>query len=56
VTFKQDAKQASGLFVSFYGADPGFAFMSLGPTNVHPRALKQGERLEGKYVIAVSEA
>ena len=44
VTFEQDAKQANGLFVSFYGAEPNFAFMSLGPTNLHPRALKQGER------------
>jgi Methane oxygenase PmoA len=55
VTFEQDAKQAHGLFVSFYGAEPDFAFMSLGPTNLHPLALKQGERLEGRYVITVSE-
>jgi hypothetical protein len=52
VTFEQ----ANALFVSFYGAvEPGFAFMSLGPTNLRPRTLKQGERLQGRYVITVSD-
>jgi hypothetical protein len=55
VTFQQDAAQANALFVSFYGGQPDFAFMSLGPTNLHPRALQQGEQLEGSYVINVSE-
>jgi hypothetical protein len=41
--------------VSFYGGDPDFAFMALGPTNLYPRSLKQGERLEGTYVITVAD-
>ena len=55
VTFQQDANQANALFVSFYNAEPYFAFMSLGPTNLAPRSLKKGERLEGKYVIRVAD-
>lgn len=55
VTFEQDAKQANGLFVSFYGGDPDFAFMALGPTNLAPRALNRGDRLEGVYIIEVAD-
>lgn len=55
VKFEQDAKQADVLFVSRYGGDPDFAFMALGPTNLHPRNLKQGERLEGTYLVTVAD-
>ena len=43
------------LFVSCYGAGGAFAFMSLGPTNGQPRALKEGESLEGTYVVTVAD-
>lgn len=59
IRFEQDAQQANALFVSTYeGAPPyapggpGFAFMSLVPI---PCDLKQGESLEGTYVITVSD-
>lgn len=59
VMFEQDAEQANALFVSTYEGDPpyepdgpGFAYMCLVPT---PRDLKQGESLEGRYVITVSD-
>ena len=55
VRFEQDAKQANVLFVSFYGPGDGFAFMSLGPTNRAPRALKKGESLDGTYVVTVAD-
>jgi hypothetical protein len=55
VKFEQDVKQANALFVSFYGGDPDFAFMALGPTNLQPRSLKAGERLDGTYVVTVAD-
>jgi hypothetical protein len=55
VRFGQEAKQANVLFVSCYGAGGAFAFMSLGPTNGQPRALKEGESLEGTYVVTVAD-
>jgi Methane oxygenase PmoA len=55
VRFEQDANQANALFVSFYGGDPDFAFMALGPTNLSPRALKKGQCLECAYVITVAD-
>jgi hypothetical protein len=56
VTFKQDVKQKNALFVSTYEADPYFAFLSLGPTNLDPRHLNQGERLEGTYSVTVADS
>jgi hypothetical protein len=53
VKFEQDAKQANALFVSSYGAGT-FAFMSLGPANRQPCVLKNGERLDGTYVVTVA--
>jgi len=55
VTFEQDAKQKNALFVSFYGGNPDFAFMALGPTNDAARTLQQGDRLAGKYVVTVAD-
>jgi hypothetical protein len=55
VRFEQAAKQANVLFVSCYGPGGAFAFMSLGPTNGQPRALKEGESLEGTYVVTVAD-
>jgi hypothetical protein len=55
VRFEQDARQANALFVSRYGPGDAFAFMSLGPTNLTPRALAKGERLEGAYVVTVTD-
>jgi hypothetical protein len=55
VTFQQDAAQANALFVSFYGGNPDFAFMALGPTNLQPRTLAKGEHLDGTYVVTVAD-
>jgi hypothetical protein len=55
VRFEQNAQQANVLFVSRYGPDGAFAFMSLGPTNGQARALKEGESLEGTYVVTVAD-
>ena len=55
VTFEQDPSQANALFVSFYGSGPDFAFMSLGPTNLHPLTLKQGQSLQCRYVVTVAD-
>lgn len=55
VTFAQDAQQANALFVSFYGGNPDFAFLALGPTNLQPRTLAQGERLDGTYIVTVAD-
>lgn len=54
VTFAQDTAQANALFVSRYGGDPDFAFLALGPTNLHTRTLKCGDRLDGTYVVTVA--
>jgi hypothetical protein len=55
VTFAQNANQANVLFVSFYEAAPGFAFMALGPTNASPRTLAANEQLTGAYVVTVAD-
>lgn len=56
VRFEQDAKQGHALFLSRYGADgPGFAFISLGPTNSHPLILMPGQRLEATYKVTVAD-
>jgi hypothetical protein len=55
VRFAQDVNQANVLFVSFYEAPPGFAFMALGPTNASPRSLRPHDRLDGTYVVTVAD-
>jgi Family of unknown function (DUF6807) len=55
VRFEQDAQQQNALFVSFYGGNPDFAFMALGPTNNSCRSLKPGERIDGWYVVTVAD-
>jgi hypothetical protein len=55
VTFEQDASQRNALFVSSYGGNPDFAFMSLGPTNLHPLMLKAGQSLQNRYVVIVAD-
>jgi hypothetical protein len=57
VTFEQDVSQANALFVTKYNAfEPGsFAFLSLGPTNLHPRILRPGQMLEGTYIVTVAD-
>jgi hypothetical protein len=54
VTFQQPSNQANAVFLAYCGSPPGFAFMSLGPSNNHQVAMKQGERLESRYVIQVA--
>jgi hypothetical protein len=55
VKFGQDASQADALFVSYYGGNPDFAFMALGPTNLQPRSLNKNQSLEGTYVVTVAD-
>jgi Methane oxygenase PmoA len=55
VTFEQAATQGNALFLSFYGGNPDFAFMALGPTNLHPLTLKPGQSLECRYVVTVAD-
>ncbi|WP_315830950.1 DUF6807 family protein [Bradyrhizobium prioriisuperbiae] len=55
VTFQQNATQANALFLSFYGGNPDFAFMALGPTNLQPRSLRKGESLQGTYIVTVAD-
>lgn len=55
VKFEQEPPQYNALFVSHYGGSPAFAFMSLGPTNLHPVALKQGQSLQNRYVVTIAD-
>jgi hypothetical protein len=55
ITFQQEPPQANALFVTHWGGNPDFAFLSLGPTNVHPITLKQGQSLQNKYTITVGD-
>jgi hypothetical protein len=55
VTFEQAAAQKNVLFLSYYGGQPNFAFMALGPTNAVKRTLKANDRLEGRYVVTVAD-
>ena len=55
VTFEQAPAQGNALFVSFYGSGPDFAFMSLGPTNLHPLTLSRGQSLACRYVVTVAD-
>lgn len=54
VRFQQPESQANVLFLSRYQDPAGFAFMSLGPSNRQALDLKQGEHLEGDYVVTVA--
>jgi hypothetical protein len=56
VTFEQQMSQANVLFLSRYeDQDPAaFAFMSFGPTNARELDLREGEYLEGIYVVTVA--
>jgi hypothetical protein len=57
VTFEQSPAQANSLFTSTYQHPPGFAFMSLGPTNnVETLTITQGKTLDYNYEITVSES
>lgn len=55
VRFGQDASQHDALFISSYAAQPGFAFISLGPANLHPRQLELGQRIECSYSVEVAD-
>jgi hypothetical protein len=55
VRFEQDVAQSNVLFVSFYGGDPDFGFMALGPTNMYKRSMKLKQSLEGTYVVVVAD-
>jgi hypothetical protein len=58
VTFAQDTtRQQDAVFVSPSELNQlDFTFMSLGPTNIAPRRLKTGERLEREYTVTVADA
>ena len=57
VTFGQDPLQRSVFFLSFYGGNPDFAFMALGPTNSPPPLpLGAGETREWKYDVTVADS
>jgi len=57
VKFEQDTQlQKNVLYVQGYDENSGnFAFMSLGPTNGGPCALRQGECLMASYMIIVAD-
>ena len=55
VIFEQDPHQRNALFVSSYGGQPDFAFMSLGPANLHPITLTSGQSLQNRYVVTVAD-
>src|SRR5689334_463431 len=52
---EQPPGQSDALFLAFCGGNPDFAFMSLGPTNLHPITLAAGQALDCRYVVTVRD-